>query len=216
MAFWLMMNNSLTEERESFYFWKSIILIVFFFTITPIALGVSMFSLLSLSKIKTQTNSEVQKVIITPRSGVKVFASLPVSLPSISGQVNSADARPEIIRQYLDYWNSPLVPYSNYIVEIADKYQLDYRLITAIAQQESNLCKIIPPGSYNCWGWGIHEKGTLGFSSYSEGIEEVSRGLREEYLNRGYSTIEEIMNKYTPLSNGSWAEGVNKFMGEME
>jgi hypothetical protein len=212
------MQNSLSEERDSFYFWKSLILLVFFFTITPIALGVSMFSLFSLSKIKMkdQTNSETQKVIITPRSGVKVFASLPVNLPSISGQINSADARPELIRQYLDYWNSPLVPYSNLIVETADKYQLDFRLITAIAQQESNLCKIIPPGSNNCWGWGIHEKGTLGFSSYSEGVEEVSRGLREEYLNRGYSTIEEIMGKYTPLSKGSWAEGVNKFMSEME
>ncbi len=212
------MNNSLTQERESFYFWKSLILIVFFFTITPITLGVSLFSLLSLSKLnnKADANSEIQKVIITPRSGVKVFASLPVALPAISGQVNSADARPEIIRQYLDYYNSPLVPYANFLVETADKYQLDFRLLTAIAQQESNLCKIIPPGGYNCWGWGIHSEGTLGFSSFSEGIEEVSRGLREEYLNRGYSTIEEIMSKYTPLSNGSWANGVNKFMAEME
>jgi hypothetical protein len=211
VAFWL-------EMKDSFYFWKSLVLMVFFFTITPIALGVSMFSLLSLSKINNKTNTglENQKIIITPRSGVKVFASLPVSFPSVSGQVTSADARPEIIRQYLDYWSSPLSPYSNYIVEIADKYQLDYRLTTAIAQQESNLCKIIPPGSYNCWGWGIHSEGTLGFSSFSEGIEEVSRGLREEYLNHGYSTIEEIMSKYTPLSNGSWANGVNKFLGEME
>jgi hypothetical protein len=56
----------------------------------------------------------------------------------------------------------------------------------------------------------------LGFSSFSEGIEEVSRGIRKEYLDKGFATIEEIMGKYTPLSNGSWAEGVNKFMAEME
>ncbi len=213
-----MMNDSLTQERESFYFWKSLVLTVFFFTIAPVALGVSMFSLLSLSKLnpKDDLNSKTQKIILTPKSGVKVFASLPVALPAVSGQVNSADARPELIRQYLDYWNSPLTPYANLLVETADKYQLDFRLLTAIAQQESNLCKIIPPGGYNCWGWGIHSEGTLGFSSFSEGIEEVSRGLREEYLNRGYSTTEEIMSKYTPLSNGSWANGVNKFMTEME
>ncbi|KKU47808.1 MAG: hypothetical protein UX67_C0028G0001, partial [Candidatus Woesebacteria bacterium GW2011_GWF2_46_8] len=100
--------------------------------------------------------------------------------------------------------------------EAADRYELDYRLTTAIAQQESNLCKIIPPGSNNCWGWGIHSAGTLGFDSFEEGIETVSAGLRKEYLDKGFRTVEEIMSKYTPLSNGSWATGVTKFMSEME
>jgi hypothetical protein len=109
-----------------------------------------------------------------------------------------------------------LEPYAPSIVDTADKYGLDFRLTTAIAQQESNLCKKIPPESNNCWGWGIHSQGTLGFSSFQEGIENVSKGLREEYLDKGFRTTEEIMSKYTPLSPGSWAEGVNKFMAEMQ
>jgi hypothetical protein len=56
----------------------------------------------------------------------------------------------------------------------------------------------------------------LGFTSFSEGINEVSKGLREEYLDKGFSTVEEIMSKYTPLSNGSWAAGVNQFMADMQ
>lgn len=151
-----------------------------------------------------------------PLSGVRVFASLPALTPSVYGAVEAKDARPEIIRGYLEYYKSPLVPHAEFIVETADKYELDFRLITAIAQQESNLCKIIPPNTYNCWGWGIHSRGTLGFESYEQGIETVSKGLKEEYINKGYLTPEQIMSKYTPMSNGSWARGVNQFMSEME
>jgi hypothetical protein len=136
--------------------------------------------------------------------------------PLVTEQIGSADARPEILRQYMESYGSPLEPYSELIVQTADKYSLDFRLITAIAQKESNICKVIPPESYNCWGWGVHSKGSLGFSSFQEGIEEVSKGLRSDYLDKGLTTVNEIMSKYTPLSNGSWAEGVNKYMSEME
>ena len=108
------------------------------------------------------------------------------------------------------------MPYANNVVTAADKYKIDFRLITAIAQQESNLCKIIPPDSHNCWGWGINSNGSLGFNSYEEAIDTVSKGLKEEYIDKGYTTPEQIMSKYTPLSNGSWAFGVNKFLTEME
>jgi hypothetical protein len=211
------MRDTLFTREENISFWKNMFLIVVFFTITPVTLGVSLFSLLSLksNEISRQTPFE-SNLISSPRSGIQVYASLPIKQPSVSAEVGAEDARSEIVRQYLDYYNSPLVPHAKTIVATADKYSLDFRLITAIAQQESNLCKIIPPGSYNCWGWGIHSKGTLGFSSFDEGIEEVSRGLREEYLNKGYTTTEEIMSKYTPLSNGSWANGVNTFLSQMQ
>jgi hypothetical protein len=194
--------------EENLSFWKNIFLVVIFFTIAPITLGVSLFSLLSLKAIPQED---------TPRvSGVRIYASLPGSFPSVSGIAEVGDARVEIVRQYLEDYSSPLEPHAGLLVEASDKYGLDFRLITAIAQQESNLCKIIPPGSFNCWGWGIHSEGTLGFTSFEEGIENVSKGIREEYLNKGFQTVEEIMSKYTPLSNGSWADGVNTFMSGME
>lgn len=209
------MDSSLFTREENISFWKNIFLGVVFFTIAPLTLGISLFSLYSLEK-NPPPAPEAVNLLSSPLSGVRVYASLPSKIPSVSDNIDSADARGEIVRQYLEAYSSPLTPYSGLIVQTADKYSLDFRLITAIAQQESNLCKIIPPDSYNCWGWGIHSKGTLGFSSFQEGIEEVSRGLREEYLNKGYSTISEIMSKYTPLSNGSWANGVNTFMDQMQ
>lgn len=210
------MDTNLFTREENISFWKNLILAAVFFTITPITLGISLFSLLSLKTSNMAKNEPTQNLIISPQSGVRVYASLPVKVPEVSGSVGSSDARPEIIKQYLEVYGSPLTPYASYIVQEADRYSLDFRLITAIAQQESNLCKIIPPGSYNCWGWGITGESTLGFDSFKDGIETVSKGLRSNYLNQGYVTIEDIMSKYTPLSKGSWANGVNEFMTEMQ
>lgn len=211
------METNLFTKEEDIGFWKNLILVAIFFAIAPITIGVSLFSLFSLQKSNQRGIAvAASNLIASPQSGIQVYASLPTKTASVGDDVEASDARGEIVKQYLEEYKSPLVPYADFIVQEADLYSLDYRLITAIAQQESNLCKVIPPSSYNCWGWGIHSEGTLGFNSYQQGIDEVSKGLREEYLDKGYSTVEEIMSKYTPLSNGSWADGVNKFMAEMQ
>jgi len=189
---------------------------VIFFILTPITLGISLFSLFSMKNSAVELNKETGSVVTYPQSGVSVYASLPANLPSVSAQVGISDARPEILKQYMEFYDSPLTPYANLIVATADKYGIDYRLIVAISQQESNICKIIPPGSYNCWGWGITGSSSLGFSSYEEAIDTVSKGLRESYIDKGYTTPEEIMSKYTPLSNGSWAAGVSSYMALMQ
>lgn len=212
-----MQQGNISFDRGEFSFWKNLILASIFFSVTPIVILTILVSLFLIPGIKSKGEIEKQANLVnSPKSGVRVYASLPTSFPSVYTGANEADARNEIVRQYLNKYNSPLEPYAPSIVEEADKYGIDFRLTTAIAQQESNLCKKIPPETNNCWGWGIHSQGTLGFSSYIEGIEAVSKGLREEYLDKGFSTIEDIMAKYTPLSPGSWAEGVNNFMAEME
>ncbi len=211
------MENKLFSREENISFLKNMFLVAVFFIVTPLTLGISLFSLVSLKTSDTvKEDFRNANLIESPQSGVKVYASLPTKFPTIGDDVGALDARPEIIRQYLEFYNSPLVPHANLIVQTADKYSLDFRLIVAIAQQESNVCKVIPPDSYNCWGWGIHSKGSLGFRSFEEGIETVSKGIRESYLDKGYTTTEEIMSKYTPQSNGSWARGVNQFMTAME
>jgi hypothetical protein len=200
---------------------KGLVLSILFFTLTPITLIISLFSLKVVSEIEPPAKASPSRhatalesdVLLT---GVRVYASLPSSQPTTWGKAQKADARAEIIRQYLIKYDSPLVNHAQKIVEEADKNGLDYRLITAIAQQESNLCKKMPANTYNCWGWGIHSQGTLGFDSFESAIEIVSQGIKQNYINKGLVTTEEIMKKYTPLSRGSWAYGVDKFMAEME
>ena len=195
------------SREENISFWKNMFLVVIFFVITPITLGVSLFSLFSIKQNVLAKDSTTKKNLATSEySGVQVYASLPPQLPSVSDQIGAEDARPEIIRQYLEYFNSPLTPYADEIVKVSDQNKLDYRLITAIAQQESNLCKVIPPGSYNCWGWGINSASNLAFKSFQDGIEKVSKGLKTQYIDKGYLTVTDIMSKYNPVSPGG-AEG---------
>ncbi len=196
---------------ESSIFWRNMALVVVFFTLTPIALIVSVISLISIGpSVDIKANIAEQ-----PKVGVRVFASLPAKIPSVAGYATFADARPEMVRQYLDEYGSPLSAYADKIVQIADKYDIDYRFIPAIAQQESNLCRVIPPGSHNCWGWGITSVSSLAFDSYDEAIETVTRGLKFNYIDEGLVTPNAIMSKYTPQSNGSWARGVSAFMTEI-
>lgn len=211
---------SYTPEQmptSRFSFFKSVSLLLVFVFLTPIALVVSVFSLVFVSSRALPVESAVLAAETkSTHAGANIFAALPDSMPSIESSIGAGDARVEIIRSYLDKYNSPMVDQAEYIVKIADENELDFRLITAIAQQESNLCKRIPEGTYNCWGWGIHSRGTLGFRSFEEGIKIVSEGIKREYINKGYTTPEEIMSKYTPMSEGSWAHGVNTFLEDME
>lgn len=187
---------------------KSILLASTFFILTPLALFISAFSLLGLTK------SEVSAKPVL--AGSNIYASLPENAPSIEVSIKSTDARVEIVRQYLARYKSPLADHAEHMVNVADETGLDFRLLAAIAQQESNLCKFAPEGTYNCWGWGIHKRGTLGFDSYEHGIGVVSRGIKDNYIDQGYVTVEDIMRKYTPSSNGSWANGVTQFMADMQ
>jgi hypothetical protein len=105
----------------------------------------------------------------------------------------------------------------DYIVKVSDRFEVDPYLIVAIAQQESNLGKIMPPNCHNAWGWGIHSAGTLCFDSWNEGINTFVSGLSEKYLAYGLHTPEEIMTKYNATSpNGAWAKGVNQFLEELQ
>lgn len=140
-----------------------------------------------------------------------------VSIMSVS--YTTADARPLILKKYLSRYESDLEPYANLMVQISDKYSLDYRLLVAIAQQESNLCKRIPENSYNCWGFGIYGDKVTRFDNYPQAFEIIAKALKKNYIDKGLDTPEEIMLKYTPPSvalGGPWAKGVSQFLTDLE
>ena len=61
------------------------------------------------------------------------------------------DSRTRILREFLKQYNSPLVPFAQDFVSIADKYSLDWKLVAAISGVESTFGKQIPYESYNGW-----------------------------------------------------------------
>lgn len=144
------------------------------------------------------------------------YAALPTNENTMVATIQQKDARTEILSQFFTKYSSPLEPYAEYTVKMADKYGLDFRLIPSIAMQESNLCKKIPENSHNCWGFGIYGGKVTRFSGYEEAISTVSKTLSLKYKDKGLVEPHEIMTKYTPSSNGSWANGVTFFMDELE
>ncbi len=136
--------------------------------------------------------------------------------PELLAEFKTQDIRVANLKYFFRKYESVLYDNSEFIVKMADQYKLDYRLIPAIAMQESGLCKNIYEGSYNCWGWGIYGNKVTRFASYDEAIETISRGLKKNYIDKGLTTPEDIMRKYTPPSTGSWAFGVNFFLKIIE
>ena len=131
-------------------------------------------------------------------------------------EIQVVDGRVANLKSFFRKHNSSLYDHANKIVEVSDKYQFDYRLLPAIAMQESNLCRVIPDNSYNCWGWGIYGTMVTRFDSYDDAIETVAKGIKKNYIDQGLVTASAIMKKYTPPSQGSWAYGVNTFLKALE
>ncbi len=134
----------------------------------------------------------------------------------VTAEVKLGDARVANLKRFFRKYNSPLYDDAEFIVNMADKYEFDYRLLPAIAMQESGLCRVIPNDSHNCWGWGIYGSTITRFDTYQDAIRAVSKGIKSGYIDKGLTTTEQIMAKYTPSSNGSWAHGVNTFIRALE
>ena len=186
---------------------RKVFLLAFFFTLTPIILLVSL-SVLSTSFHKNAGISFLSNPQIA-------YSALPQASATLKTEIGSKDARVTIVSNFFKRYKSALLPYADEVVNSADKYGLDYRLIPAIAMQESNLCKKAPKGSYNCWGFGIYGKKVTKFDNYQQAIDIVTKTLANQYKANGLDTPEKIMTRYTPGSNGSWAFGVSTFMDQL-
>lgn len=163
----------------------------------------------------TRKNQTVQANPIIS-SSYDSFSAVPESPTHTEVNIIASDARAKLVDFYFARYQSPMAGLGEAIVTTADKYNLPFGLVPAIAMCEGNLGKVIPVDSYNTYGWGIYGEKITRFASWEDGIEKVSRGLRQDYLNKGLTTPDQIMKKYTPGSNGSWAFCVDKFLGELK
>lgn len=114
-----------------------------------------------------------------------------------------------VIKKVLEKYDSPLVGDIDAFITTCYKYNLDCYLLPSIAGIESTFGRYIYPGSYNSFGWG---GGTIMFNSYADGIETVGKGLRENYINKGAETVEQIGRIY--CEGNTWAGKVQFFMSQ--
>ncbi|MEX2007646.1 MAG: hypothetical protein WD992_02640 [Candidatus Levyibacteriota bacterium] len=184
---------------------KAALLTLFFF-IPPTFLLLSSFYLYYLS-----SKSHEMKTLAASNQAA-AFAALPTAENSLAGEIAQRDVRVEVVKDFFDQYKSPLSPFAQNVVAAADKYNIDFRLLPAIAMQESNLCKKTPKNSNNCWGFGIYGNKVTKFDDYGQAINTVSKTLALDYVGKGLETPEEIQSKYTPSNKGSWASSVSHFM----
>ena len=147
-----------------------------------------------------------------------VMAATPVADAAASLVMAEAkpDARVAQLEAYLASHNSPMTQAAGHFVAEADRLDLDWRLVAAIAGAESTFGKHVPAGSYNGWGWGIPTGAQSGiaFKDWEAGITTVSEGLRKNYINRGAVTVEQIGRIYA--ASPRWASNVRFFLNKIE
>ncbi len=187
---------------------RKVILLTAYLLLTPIVLALA----LSLLTFTTFQKNSLTALYNNPRVA---FAALPVASGTLKTTIVSQDARLAAVKNFFKKYHSDLLPYADEIISSADKYGLDYKLLPAIAMEESTGCKNAPKDSYNCWGFGIYAKKITKFKNYPEAIDTVTQTLAKQYKANGLETPEQIMTKYTPGSNGAWAKGVTQFMNQL-
>lgn len=159
-------------------------------------------------------------VIIPFLINIPVSAQGETDLPQAKIEAKALDKRAVILQAYLEKYNSPMKYQAQDFIEAADRYNLDWKLLPAIAGVESTFGKFIPGGheqsftSYNAWGWGVYGSQAIYFKSWKEGMLAVSKGLRTRYLDQGLTDPYKINRIYS--TSGAWGSNVTYFIEDME
>lgn len=148
-----------------------------------------------------------------------VFSAKPLVLGATTSRVYSDDAKVEKLNAVLTRYKCPMAGLGNVFVEEANRNDIPFWLVAAISFQESSCGKNTPDHpdveeTYNAWGWGVWGANVKQFDSWEHGIRVVSKYMGDKFYSKGVSDTCQIMEIYTPPSNGSWCEGV-KFFGDM-
>jgi hypothetical protein len=167
-----------------------------------ITAGVVLFALLTL-------------FLAQPVSAQEKLAGMSANTFKPSEEELKVDNRAKALKAYLQQYNSPLADSADTFVTSADAHNIDWKFVAAIAGLESGFGKHIPANSYNAWGWGVYGDNVHRFASWDEGIETISKGLRERYMDKWGATDVYTIGKYY-ASSPTWAIRVENFMNKID
>lgn len=147
-----------------------------------------------------------------PLPSLEATGNISVNIQTVSNEVSVITTQEDEFRKvkadaidnYFASKNAPLSGYGMKFVTEAEKNNLDWRLLPAIAMRETTggkfACKN-PNAPYNNFGWHSCKKG---FNSVDESFEYISMTLggnnpKAPYYKKGMSS-EQILKKYNPDS----------------
>lgn len=179
--------------------------------------------------ITASTQEPLLPAFIEKNLNYSLFTALPPQGEVLGQSINSHDARVGILTDYLQAQRSPLWPWAEKFVEVADRYNLvPWAIEVAIAGKESGFGKVIPKNpdhpeqiSFNFAGWGVFTGSQRGvnFESWEDAIEKIGAGLKEKYFDKGVNTPAEMEPSYCPVSfnrDHSWRNDIEYFLWEIE
>ena len=114
------------------------------------------------------------------------------------------------------------------IKQIAEQYEIDWKMAVAIAKHETGNYTSYAFNTLNNVGGLMYWNGTKSalqsFNSLEKGIEKFVSNLKYNYYNKGLDTIEEIQKKYAPVGaandpnglNNYWVSGVTRYYYSLE
>lgn len=145
--------------------------------------------------------------------GGVVFAQTQATEVDSNIQEKETDIETEILASYLARFNSPLQYHAQDFVDASKTYNVDWKLVPAIAGVESTFGKFIP-GGYNAWGWGVYGNQAVYFTSWRDGIFTVTKGLKENYIDKGLTNPYAMNTIYA--ESPFWGGKVSYFLADLE
>lgn len=106
-----------------------------------------------------------------------------------------------------------MVGYERELIAIAEKYNLDWTILAAIAGTESSFGKRMPANCLNPYGWGIYGDNRLCFKTYPDAAEAVAKGL---YTRYNTTSLESIGRTYNKVSTEGWISHTRFFMNKIK
>lgn len=133
------------------------------------------------------------------------------SVDSTGKQSQEFYTKKKAIKDYLSQKGAPLAEHIDTFMEACTKYELDCYLLPAITGVESSFGLYMAPGTNNPFGWG---RGLLPFADFDEAIMTVAKGLKENYIDKGATSVEAIGAIY--CEGNTWSGKVSYFMRQIE
>lgn len=125
---------------------------------------------------------------------------------------------------------SPLVGQGAIFRSYGQQYQIDPRFIVAITAAETSYatakCHSTPVvDTHNAWNWfWCYANDTCGsdscvnspFDTWGSGIQTLSKFMRKDYINKGYTSVSLIASKYCTSGCENWIPNVTSSLKEMD
>jgi len=146
----------------------------------------------------------------------KIAGDTAMLVQSSVTNATSNDERVKKLKLFFESKQSPFANSAEHFINEADRLEIDWKLIPAIAGNESYFGQHIPANSFNAWGWAVFTGMRDGrhFASWEDGITVVSEGIKHNYIDKGAIAIEQIGRKYA--ADPRWAAKVSFFMKQID